>query len=191
MQEIITNRLIIKHGKIEDYVKVHEYDFNYLEGIDGVFEYVKNDPDSIRNWFSMDSSIEEHIKRHEVNRMYDFIVFLKDVLEPIGDICFDRFNEELNSLEISCYIHPKYWGNGYIGEALIGAMEYIYSLDYDNIIYGYYEGNNKSKKVQEKLGFIPYQKHEVSTFLGSTCIAYENIMSKDRFYELYKSKLRK
>ena len=30
MIPIETERLIIKHGKIEDYVKVHEFDFNYL-----------------------------------------------------------------------------------------------------------------------------------------------------------------
>lgn len=41
MKEIISDRLIIKYGEIEDYVQVHEYDFNYLEGIDGVFKYVK------------------------------------------------------------------------------------------------------------------------------------------------------
>ena len=196
MKEIITDRLIIKYGEIEDYVKVHEYDFNYLEGIDGIFEYVKNDQDSIRSWFSMDSSIEEHHKRHEKSRTYDYIIFLKNTMEPIGNIGFDRYNKDLNSLEISCYIHPKYWGKGYVVEALIGAMKYIYDLGYDNILYGYYEGNSKSKKVQEKLGFVPFRKYKVTTFLGSTCINYENIicinyeniMSKERFYELYGNK---
>ena len=91
-------------------------------------------------------------------------------------------------MEISCYIHPKYWGKGYVVEALIGAMKYIYDLGYDNILYGYYEGNSKSKKVQEKLGFVPFRKYKVTTFLGSTCINYENIMSKERFYELYGNK---
>lgn len=137
----------------------------------------------------MDSSIEEHYKRHEENNVYDFIIFLKDTKEPIGNICFDRFNKELNSLEISCYIHPKYWGNGYVSEALISLMEYIYNLGYDNIIYGYYEGNIKSKKVQDKLGFILFKKYETYSFLGNSCILYENIMSKERFYELYNNKL--
>jgi hypothetical protein len=41
MPTLETERLIIKAGTIEDYVIVHEYDFNYLMNIDGVFEYIK------------------------------------------------------------------------------------------------------------------------------------------------------
>ena len=65
MTPIETERLIIKHGEIEDYVKVHEFDFNYLENIDGIFEHVKRDPDEVRSWFANDSSMEEHYKRLE------------------------------------------------------------------------------------------------------------------------------
>ena len=63
MTPIETERLIIKHGEIEDYVKVHEFDFNYLENIDGIFKYVKRDPDEVRSWFENDPSMEEHYKR--------------------------------------------------------------------------------------------------------------------------------
>ena len=187
MTPIETERLIIKHGKIEDYVKVHEFDFNYLEDIDGNFKYVKRDPDEVRSWFANDSSMEEHYKRLEKNKSYNFIVYLKDTLEPIGNIGFDRYNEKLNCLEISCYIHPNNWGNGYVKEALISAMEYIYSLGFDNIIYGYMKGNTKSKKNCEKLGFIPYEQKPTNTFLGNESIEYRNIMSKENYYKLYKN----
>ena len=190
MTPIETERLIIKHGEIEDYVKVHEFDFNYLENIDGIFERVKRDPDEVRSWFAGDPSMEEHYKRLETNKSYEFIIYLKDTLEPIGDIGFDRYNEELNSLEISCYIHPDYWGNGYVKEALISSMEYIYSLGFDNIIYGYLKDNFKSKKTCEKLGFIPYKQEPTNTFLGTKSIDYKNIMSKEDYYKLYKSKLK-
>ena len=102
--------------------------------------------------------MEEHYKRLEQKKSYEFIIYLKENSEPIGDIGFDRYNEKLNSLEISCYIHPKYWGNGYMKEALIQAMDYIYSLGFENIIYGYYEGNTKSKRNCEKLGFKPFEQ---------------------------------
>lgn len=190
MTPIETERLIINHGQVEDYVKVHEFDFNYLEDICGIFKYVKRDPDEVRSWFANDSSIEEHYKRLEKNKSYEFIIYLKDTLEPIGDIGFDRYNEELNSLEISCYIHPKYWGNGYVKEALISAMEYIYSLGFENIIYGYYEENIKSKRNCEKIGFKPYKQLEVNNFLGKKSIEHRNIMSKEEFYKLYKGKVK-
>lgn len=190
MTPIETERLIIKHGEVEDYVKVHEFDFNYLEDIDGNFKYVKRDPNEVRSWFSNDSSMEEHLKKIERNKSYNFIIYLKETLEPIGNIGFDRYNKELNSLEISCYIHPNYWGNGYMKEALISAMEYIYSLGFENIIYGYYEGNIKSKKNCEKLGFKPYEQLEVNNFLGKKSIEYRNIMPKADFYKLYKGKVK-
>lgn len=190
MIPIETERLIIKHGQTEDYVKVHEFDFNYLQDVDGNFKYVKRDPDEIRSWFANDSSMEEHYNRLEKNKSYDFIIYLKNTLEPIGDIGFDRYNEELNGLEISCYLHPNYWGNSYAKEALIGAMEYIYSLGFDNIIYGYYKGNIKSKRNCEKLGFKPYGQINIKNFLGNENIEYRNIMSKEDYYKLYKSKVK-
>ena len=38
-----TNRLILKKGTYEDYVKVYEYDFTWLRNIAGEFEFVKYD----------------------------------------------------------------------------------------------------------------------------------------------------
>jgi hypothetical protein len=40
---IETDRLIIRKGKLEDYVKVHEYNFNALQNIKGVNELIKMD----------------------------------------------------------------------------------------------------------------------------------------------------
>ena len=40
MLTIETDRLILKDGTIEDWIKVHEYDFNYLMDINGIFKYV-------------------------------------------------------------------------------------------------------------------------------------------------------
>ena len=186
--KIETERIIISYGQIEDYIKVHEFDFNYLEDIDGEFKYIKKSPKEVRSWFSNDSSIEEHYKRLEEKKIYDFIVYLKDKLEPIGNICFNRYNKENNSLEIACYIHPKYWGNGYAKEALISIMDYIYSLGFDNIVYGYEEENYKSKVLSEKIGFKPYKQLQVDTFLGNKTIGYIKIMSKEDYYNLYKNK---
>lgn len=186
MIPIETERLIISHGTIEDNVKVHEYDFNYLQGIEGICEKIKRNPNEVRSWFQNDSSMEEHYKRLEAKRSYNFIIYLKETKEPIGDIGFDRYNEEIKGLEISCWLHPNYWGNGYAKEALIKAMEYIFSLGYDNIIYGYYEGNERSKRNCEKIGFIPFKQVPKNNCFGNPSIEYQNIMSKERFKELYK-----
>lgn len=156
-----TKRLIIKAGTIEDYVMVHEYDFNYLMNIEGIFEYVKRDSNEVRGWFS--DGIENHHKKAKAKHNYYFIVYLKETNTPIGDIGFDRNNEELKSTEISCYVHPNYWGHGYMKEALISCMEYLFNNGFENIIYEYYEGNKKSQRLCEKLGFEPYSQSKEKT----------------------------
>ena len=182
-----TERLIISHGQIEDYVKVHEYDFNYLEDIDGIFKYVKRDSNEVRSWFSQDETIEKHYERLELKKSFNYIIYLKETKEPIGNIAFDRYNHSKNSLEISCYIHPSYWGQRYAKEALIATMDYIYDLGFDNIIYGYYKGNIKSEKNCKNIGFEYYEQKETNNFLGNKSIEYRYIMSKDKF----KSKVKK
>ena len=44
-------------------------------------------------------------------------------------------------------------GNGYIPEALREIIQYLKKLNYKKIIIHFYEGNDKSKRVCEKLGF--------------------------------------
>ena len=113
-----TDRLILKNGTIDDWVKVHEYDFNYLMNIDGIFEYVKRTPEEVRGWFGNPNS-KDIIKLNNNKNNYDFIIYIKETMEPIGYISFDRNNRELKSTEIACYIHPNYWGNGFMYETII------------------------------------------------------------------------
>jgi len=42
-----TNRLYIRNGTVEDFVKIYEYNFTKLEDIAGEFEYIKQDPKEI------------------------------------------------------------------------------------------------------------------------------------------------
>ena len=181
-----TERLLIKAGTIEDYVKVHEYDFNYLMNIDGIFEFVKREPDEVRGWFN--NSIEEFYEKVKSKNHYHFIVYLKDTQIPIGDIAFDRNDEKLKSTEISNYLHPNYWGNGYIKEALIKCMEYLFNHGFENIIYSYDFENKKSKSLCEKIGFEFKEKYQEVNFNGGKNTVYKNIMSKERFNELYMKK---
>lgn len=184
-----TERLLIKFGSLEDYVKVHEFDFNYLQNIDGIFEFVKLDENEVRAWFS--NSIEKFYDYITEKKNYNFIIYLADSMIPIGNIGFDRYDEKLNSLEISCYLHPNYWGNGYVKEALIKCMEYLYNIGYENIIYSYDSNNNKSNILCEKMGFDFLEKYKEGNFNGGTSIIYKNIMSKEKFGTIYTTKLGK
>ena len=175
--QLESERLILKKGSEEDFVKVYEYDFTKLREICGEFEFVKNDP-KISALFATDSEKTEN--------MYDWIIYLKESMEPIGNVFADSEIKELNSIEIGCNLHPNYWGNGYMKEAIVEVMRFLFKNGYNNIICGYDEGNNKSKRMQEKIGFEFYKKEPNSWVKNGTPITkYTNIMSEDTFNNLY------
>lgn len=178
-----TDRLILKRGTYEDFVKVYEYDFTYLRNIALKFEFVKYNPEKLKGWENAGDD----------DYTIDFILFLKDNNEPIGNLVFDRYNESENSLEISCNLHPNYWRLGYMSEAIFKAMDYVYTnLGIDNIVYGYAEENYKSKGLSDKIGFV-YESESIGHYkrIDKDIKHIRTIMSKDRFYELYGNKLRK
>lgn len=176
-----TERLILKKGSYEDYVKVYEYDFTRLKNIGGEFEFVKNDPEKLR-CFETYADEEENV--------LDFIIYLKDNNQPIGNIVFDRYDDKNKSLEISCNLHPNYWKNGYMTEALLSAMEYVFdNLNIDYIIYGFAEENFKSKGLSEKIGFHYYYENITHYIrIDKDVREIETIMSKEDFNEKYKNK---
>ena len=138
---LVTDRLILKKGTLKDYLKVYEYDFSYLKGIDGIYEYKKTNP----------KDIEEFI---DVPNCIDFIVYLKDTGVAIANICLDRYDSINKSLEITVNEHPNYWKSGYMSEALNKIIDYVFNnLDIDCLIYSYISGNLNSKALSEKLGF--------------------------------------
>ena len=176
--QLETERLILKRGTYDDYVKVYEYDFTKLRNINGEFEFVKFDSEQLKGW--------EKAADEEPYTL-DFIMFLKDNNYPIGNLVFDRYDEQNNSLEISVNIHPNYWRKGYAKEAILRSMNYIYSsLDIDNIIYSYGEGNISSKSLNDKIGFKPYKSRvEHYKRIDKDIVEFINIMSKEDFNELY------
>lgn len=57
--------------------------------------------------------------------------------------------------ELGYWIGKEYWGKGYIPEAAAAVIDYAFEkLSMNAIWCGYYDGNEKSKRVQEKLGFV-------------------------------------
>lgn len=56
--------------------------------------------------------------------------------------------------EIGYWLAEPFWGEGLIPEAVTRLIDYAFTtLNAENLWCGYYEGNHKSKRVQEKCGF--------------------------------------
>lgn len=62
--------------------------------------------------------------------------------------------EDLEQREIGYVLNPKYWGNGYVPEAVMALIKYGFEkMNLDLIWCGHYDFNIKSKRVNEKCGF--------------------------------------
>lgn len=174
-----TNRLIMQKGTKEDYLRVYEYDFNKLKNVDGECKLEKQDLSKINSWFN--SGMKKYYSKLKKAHMFDWIIYYNN--DAIGNVL--TLEEDLFSktIEISYNLHPSYWGNGFMPEALESAMSYLFSIGYDNIICTYSDGNIKSKRVLEKLGFKPYKiiKDSWKSDKGNMIDDYKTIMTKEDF----------
>ena len=62
-------------------------------------------------------------------------------------------------IELGYALLPKFHNRGYCTEALIGAIEHLFSCGFDEVIAGAFEGNEPSFRVMIKSGMtkLPYQ----------------------------------
>ena len=72
------------------------------------------------------------------------LLFNGDGIAPIGD----------TEVELGFWVGVPHWGNGYAPEASLRLIRHAFDdLNTTAVWCGYYNGNLKSKRVQEKIGF--------------------------------------
>ncbi len=174
--DLETERLLLHRGTAEDFQKVYEYDFRRLRDIAGDFAFVKQDPAAI-------AGFEEYADEDDA---MDWILYLRESGTPIGNITADRPDEDTHSMELSFNLHPDFWGKEYMKEAVIEVMHHLFRLGFANVLCGYSEGNRKSKRLIEKLGFRPYRTTENAWQKdGHPITDYTCILSRQEFVSLY------
>lgn len=175
--ELKTNRLLLKKGSIDDFLKVYEYDYSLLKHIDGIFELKKQDLSKIKSWFNND--ITKYYKKIKKSHMFDWLIYLDD--SAIGNILTKDENIENKEIELSFNLHPTYWKNGFMKEALEVVIKYLFSIGFERIICGYHDGNIRAKNVINKLGFKPYRlkKDALKTKKGNLIDQYDMILVKN------------
>ena len=86
--------------------------------------------------------------------------------------------------ELGYWIGKPFWGRGLIPEACRALLKHAFTqLGMRAVWCGYYDGNEKSRKVQQKLGFIYHhtaENLEVS-LLGERRTGHTSLMTKDRW----------
>lgn len=119
-------------------------------------EIVKRKPTTIRS--SVDNS--EEIIRTVFSAPETYAVCLKEDNRAIGSIGLmigARSDKEIPDTEgeIGYWIGVPFWGKGLIPEAVRELVRHGFEdSKLDKIWCGYFDGNEKSKRVQEKCGFI-------------------------------------
>lgn len=118
-----------------------------------------------------------------------FAVCLKESGKPVGSIGFHRNDlaEDDDEYELGYWIGKPYWGQGLIPEAAREMLRYAFEgLGMNRIWCGYYDGNEKSRRVQEKLGFVYQRKTEgiEVSLLGEIRTGHSNLMSKERWQKV-------
>ena len=129
------------------------------------------------------------IIRTVLSRPDTYAVCLKENGQPVGSIGFHRNDlaEADDEYELGYWIGRPYWGQGLIPEAAREMLRYAFEeLGMNRIWCGYYEGNGKSRRVQEKLGFV-YQRRtegiEVS-LLGEIRTGHSTLMTRERWQKV-------
>ncbi len=146
--EFTTERLILRPWRESD--------------AESLFKYAK-DPNvgPIAGWrahTSIENSLE--IIRTVLSADETYAVCLKEDNIAIGSI--GLMTPELRNttakedeLEIGYWIGVPFWGQGLIPEAVRKLMEHAFmDLGCSALWCGYYDGNEKSKRCQEKCGFV-------------------------------------
>lgn len=153
---IETERLLLREVQIDD--------------VNLIFDCWMQDEDVSRCMcWKASSDIEEakefvNYERNQIdnNQWKRWIIVLKETLEVIGT-CLVFFNEDENNWDISYNLGKKYWGKGYISEAMKTVMNYaINELGMTECIAVHANENPVSGKVITKLGFlfekeVPYE----------------------------------
>jgi RimJ/RimL family protein N-acetyltransferase len=142
-----TNRLILRPWEESDAESLYEYAKSPLVGPAAgwpVHTSVENSRQIIREVLSADET---------------YAVTIKDDGSAIGSVGLligDKSDLTVNAdeAEIGYWIGAPYWGQGLIPEAVRELMRYAFDdLGISTLWCGYFDDNEKSKRVNEKCGF--------------------------------------
>ncbi|KFI58468.1 GNAT family acetyltransferase [Bifidobacterium choerinum] len=167
---------------------------------EALYEYAKNpNIGPIAGW-PAHRSVEESLDviRTVLNGPEDYAITLaEDQDTAIGAIALkfagdsDLFPEDdMTQTELGFWIGEPFWGNGYVPEAARELLRHGFEdLNLTAIWCAYYDGNTKSARAQQKIGFEPVRvTPDVPVpLLHETRTAHENRMTLARWQELQSS----
>ncbi len=181
---IKAKRLILRNWNSNDSASLYKY---------------ANDPDigPVCGW-PPHKSIEESLIAIKtiLNGKECYAITKKDDNIAIGAIEL-RFNghtdmtDKDDECELGFWLGKPFWGNGYMKEAVVALLQHAFiDLKMKAVWCGYYDGNQRSKRVQEKIGFR-YHHTDNDIFvslMNEIRVRHVNVMTREMWSELYQNK---
>ena len=172
-----TERLILRPWEEADAESLYEYAKDPRVGpIAGwpVHTSVKNSLEIIKNVLSAPET---------------YAVCLKSDNRAIGSIGLippmqSHTEAAEDEVEIGYWIGVSFWGNGYIPEAVREMQRHAFEdLEYNAMWCGYYDGNEKSKRCQEKCGFKYHhtEKDKPCDLMGDVRTEHFTYLTKEQW----------
>lgn len=175
--EFKTERLLLRPWKETDAESLYEYAKDPEVGpIAGwpVHTSVGNSLDIIKNVLSAPGTYAVCLK--EDNRAIGSI----GLMAPAQSHLSIREDE----IEVGYWIGVPFWGNGYIPEAVSRIQQYVFEeLECSAMWCGYYDGNEKSKRCQEKCGFTYHhtEENKPCVLMGDTRTEHFTRITKEQW----------
>ncbi len=178
--EILTNRLVLRSWNEADAEDLYEYAKDPRVG-------------PIAGWqphTSAENSLE--IIKTVLSESETYAVCLKEDNRAIGSIgLFSPAQSHTKAsdteLEIGFWIGVPFWGKGYIPEAVRSLQKHAFEdLGCTALWCGYYDGNEKSKRCQEKCGFIYHHTEENNpcVLMGDIRTEHFTYLTKEQWEEI-------
>ncbi len=133
-----------------------------------LFEYAKDDRVGPITGWNTHKSPEESLEviRNILSKPETYAVCLKEDGKPIGDISI-MTGEDGNlplgekEAELGFWLGVPYWGRGIIPEAVRECTRHAFlDMGMETLWCCYFDGNDKSRRVQEKCGFTYHHTNE-------------------------------
>ncbi|MFC5404470.1 GNAT family N-acetyltransferase [Cohnella soli] len=143
-----TERLILRQLRSEDAPDL----FNYFS-LDEVTEFY--DLDSFTEVKQAEELIDNWNEKFNQSLAIRWGISLKSEDRIIGTCGFHKWAKKHYKAEIGYELSPKYWRQGYMAEVLEPVLKYGFEVfELNRIEALIHRGNNSSRKVLEKAGFM-------------------------------------
>lgn len=140
-----TPRLILRPIELNDAASVFAYATHPLVGPNAGWKPHEDIKEAIK-------FIDYCIKKREFGQPGNYAILLKSEHKMIGTIEVHSYKEHKG--EIGFVLHPDYWNQGLMTEAAKMVIIYAFEiLQLERLSYNHFIGNERSKRVCEKLQF--------------------------------------